>query len=164
MEQLVKQSNQRGADPGHSVRTERWRYTEWAFGAKGQELYDQQGDPQGGGPSLEGIDGRDVVGGAGKQRAAGVIPHPEDAIENGCGQDTQPDLADRIVFQIAHEGVSPRRVHEAHETQEDQQIGGHPPPEVEGADALREEQGHEESQCRQQHGEKTEGGLPAIDF
>jgi iduronate 2-sulfatase len=37
---------QRGADPGHSVRTERWRYTEWAFGAKGQELYDQQSDPQ----------------------------------------------------------------------------------------------------------------------
>jgi uncharacterized sulfatase len=37
---------QRGADPGHSVRTERWRYTEWAFGKKGQELYDHQNDPQ----------------------------------------------------------------------------------------------------------------------
>jgi iduronate 2-sulfatase len=36
---------QRGADPGHSVRTERWRYTEWAFGAKGQELYDHDDDP-----------------------------------------------------------------------------------------------------------------------
>jgi uncharacterized sulfatase len=37
---------QRGADPGHSVRTERWRYTEWAFGAKGQELYDHDSDYQ----------------------------------------------------------------------------------------------------------------------
>ncbi|MCU0917583.1 MAG: sulfatase [Planctomycetes bacterium] len=37
---------QRGTDPGHSVRTERWRYTEWAFGAKGQELYDHEGDPR----------------------------------------------------------------------------------------------------------------------
>jgi uncharacterized sulfatase len=37
---------QRGADPGHSVRTERWRYTEWALGAKGQELYDHENDPQ----------------------------------------------------------------------------------------------------------------------
>jgi uncharacterized sulfatase len=37
---------QRGADPGHSVRTERWRYTEWDFGNKGTELYDQDADPQ----------------------------------------------------------------------------------------------------------------------
>ena len=38
---------QRGANnPGHSVRTERWRYTEWAFGASGQELYDHDSDPQ----------------------------------------------------------------------------------------------------------------------
>jgi uncharacterized sulfatase len=37
---------QRGGDPGHSVRTERWRYTEWGFGQKGQELYDHDNDPQ----------------------------------------------------------------------------------------------------------------------
>ena len=37
---------QRGADPGHSVRTERWRYTQWDRGAKGEELYDQDNDPQ----------------------------------------------------------------------------------------------------------------------
>lgn len=37
---------QRGAVPGHSVRTERWRYTEWGFGAKGIELYDHSHDPQ----------------------------------------------------------------------------------------------------------------------
>ncbi len=37
---------QRGADPGHSVRTERWRYTEWALGKRGQELYDHNNDPQ----------------------------------------------------------------------------------------------------------------------
>jgi uncharacterized sulfatase len=37
---------QRGGFPGHSVRTERWRYTEWDFGAKGSELYDHETDPQ----------------------------------------------------------------------------------------------------------------------
>jgi iduronate 2-sulfatase len=37
---------QRGANPGHSVRTERWRYTEWAFGKQGAELYDHDHDPQ----------------------------------------------------------------------------------------------------------------------
>ncbi|MEI7808817.1 MAG: iduronate-2-sulfatase, partial [Verrucomicrobiota bacterium] len=31
---------------GHSVRTERWRYTEWDFGAKGAELYYHNADPQ----------------------------------------------------------------------------------------------------------------------
>jgi len=36
---------QRGANPGHSVRTERWRYTEWAFGEQGAELYDHDSDP-----------------------------------------------------------------------------------------------------------------------
>ena len=37
---------QRGGFPGHSVRTERWRYTEWDFGNKGAELYDHHTDPQ----------------------------------------------------------------------------------------------------------------------
>lgn len=37
---------QRGAFPGHSVRTERWRYTEWDGGEKGAELYDHETDPQ----------------------------------------------------------------------------------------------------------------------
>ena len=36
---------QRGAMPGHSVRTERWRYTEWDSGKKGAELYDHENDP-----------------------------------------------------------------------------------------------------------------------
>ena len=31
---------------GYSVRTERWRYTEWDGGAAGVELYDQLADPQ----------------------------------------------------------------------------------------------------------------------
>jgi uncharacterized sulfatase len=30
---------------GRSIRTERWRYTEWVGGAKGKELYDQEADP-----------------------------------------------------------------------------------------------------------------------
>ncbi|MEA3209864.1 MAG: hypothetical protein QOE70_2921 [Chthoniobacter sp.] len=37
---------QRGGFAGHSVRTERWRYTEWDDGAKGVELYDHEADPR----------------------------------------------------------------------------------------------------------------------
>ena len=36
---------QRGAISGHSVRTERWRYTEWDGGKQGTELYDHNSDP-----------------------------------------------------------------------------------------------------------------------
>jgi len=36
---------QRGAIPGHSVRTEEWRYTEWGFGKSGAELYNEKIDP-----------------------------------------------------------------------------------------------------------------------
>ncbi len=35
----------RGDKMGRSVRTERWRYTEWDGGAAGTELYDQVSDP-----------------------------------------------------------------------------------------------------------------------
>jgi len=31
--------------PGRSVRNERWRYTQWDEGRKGEELYDHAGDP-----------------------------------------------------------------------------------------------------------------------
>ncbi len=31
---------------GRSVRSERWRYTEWDGGAAGVELYDQMADPK----------------------------------------------------------------------------------------------------------------------
>lgn len=37
---------QRGKFPGRSVRTQRWRYTEWDHGAKGAELYDHKNDPR----------------------------------------------------------------------------------------------------------------------
>ena len=37
---------QRGTTPGHSVRTELWRYTEWGFGKKGEELYNEETDPK----------------------------------------------------------------------------------------------------------------------
>ncbi len=40
----------RGANPnffmGYSLRTERWRYTEWDGGTRGAELYDEQADPE----------------------------------------------------------------------------------------------------------------------
>lgn len=35
----------RGSFAGHSVRTERWRYTEWDDGNKGVELFDYEQDP-----------------------------------------------------------------------------------------------------------------------
>lgn len=37
---------QRGNTPGHSVRTEVWRYTEWGFRKMGEELYNEEADPQ----------------------------------------------------------------------------------------------------------------------
>jgi uncharacterized sulfatase len=36
---------QRGAIAGRSVRTQRWRYTEWDEGRQGVELYDHDNDP-----------------------------------------------------------------------------------------------------------------------
>ncbi|HNQ89383.1 MAG TPA: sulfatase [Verrucomicrobiota bacterium] len=36
----------RGGFPGYSVRTERWRYTEWDNGNRGAQLYDCQSDPE----------------------------------------------------------------------------------------------------------------------
>jgi len=36
---------QRGTSLGRSIRTDRWRYTEWDGGAKGAELYDHTSDP-----------------------------------------------------------------------------------------------------------------------
>lgn len=36
---------QRGAFPGYSVRTERWRYIEWDDGKQGAQLYDHDKDP-----------------------------------------------------------------------------------------------------------------------
>jgi arylsulfatase A-like enzyme len=30
---------------GESIRTSKWRFTHWGFGAKGEELYDLQNDP-----------------------------------------------------------------------------------------------------------------------
>jgi uncharacterized sulfatase len=36
---------QRGGFPGYSVRTERWRYTEWDDGKQGAQLYDHDADP-----------------------------------------------------------------------------------------------------------------------
>ena len=31
---------------GYSIRTDRWRYSEWDDGKQGQELYDEVADPQ----------------------------------------------------------------------------------------------------------------------
>lgn len=36
---------QRGDIPGHSIRSDEWRYTEWGFGELGTELYNEAADP-----------------------------------------------------------------------------------------------------------------------
>jgi len=45
--QILRPADKRLANPvmGCSIRTERWRYTEWANGEAGKELYDHQADP-----------------------------------------------------------------------------------------------------------------------
>lgn len=45
--QVLRPSDDRLSEPvmGCSIRTERWRYTEWAEGKRGVELYDHYGDP-----------------------------------------------------------------------------------------------------------------------
>jgi len=42
----VTRRNAAGPTMGYSVRTERYRYTMWAHGADGEELYDYQADPR----------------------------------------------------------------------------------------------------------------------
>lgn len=42
----AKDKAKAGGFPGYSLRTERWRYTEWDEGRQGVELYDHQSDPQ----------------------------------------------------------------------------------------------------------------------
>jgi uncharacterized sulfatase len=42
----VRRGNQAdGFFMGYSIRTERWRYSEWDDGKRGVELYDEKGDP-----------------------------------------------------------------------------------------------------------------------
>jgi uncharacterized sulfatase len=41
----TQRSGKDGPFMGYTLRTERWRYTEWDGGAKGRELYDHQRDP-----------------------------------------------------------------------------------------------------------------------
>jgi uncharacterized sulfatase len=41
-----QQAKAAGGFPGYSLRTERWRYTEWDAGRQGVELYDHDADPQ----------------------------------------------------------------------------------------------------------------------
>lgn len=45
--QILRPSDSRFSKPvmGRSIRTDRWRYTDWAEGEKGEELYDHHSDP-----------------------------------------------------------------------------------------------------------------------
>jgi uncharacterized sulfatase len=44
--QKAEKKKVEGQFPGYSLRTDRWRYTEWDGGSRGAELYDHQNDPQ----------------------------------------------------------------------------------------------------------------------
>ncbi|MCX8036778.1 MAG: sulfatase [Candidatus Sumerlaeia bacterium] len=44
--QTQRGGKKQGAFMGYTVRTERWRYTEWDGGKQGAELYDEQNDPR----------------------------------------------------------------------------------------------------------------------
>jgi uncharacterized sulfatase len=44
--QMERARNQQGRVMGYSIRSERYRYTEWNQGAEGEELYDYQRDPR----------------------------------------------------------------------------------------------------------------------
>ncbi len=48
MTQVLRPADARLAAPtlGRSIRTERWRYTEWNEGRAGTELYDHAADPR----------------------------------------------------------------------------------------------------------------------
>jgi uncharacterized sulfatase len=45
--QILRPADDRLSTPvmGRSIRTERWRYTDWEEGARGEELYDHYSDP-----------------------------------------------------------------------------------------------------------------------
>ena len=45
--QILRPADSRRSEPvmGRSIRTQRWRYTDWAAGAAGEELYDHHSDP-----------------------------------------------------------------------------------------------------------------------
>jgi uncharacterized sulfatase len=44
--QVTRKTGKKTSLMGRSIRTEQWRYTEWANGDKGRELYDQNADPR----------------------------------------------------------------------------------------------------------------------
>ena len=44
--QVTRGGRQTGRFFGYSLRTPRWRYTEWAEGEQGRQLYDHDADPQ----------------------------------------------------------------------------------------------------------------------
>jgi uncharacterized sulfatase len=45
MTQVTRARGRQNQIMGYSIRTERWRYTEWDEGRKGAELYDHEKDP-----------------------------------------------------------------------------------------------------------------------
>lgn len=77
---------QRGNTPGHSVRTEEWRYTEWGFGKLGEELYNEEADPQ----ELQNLAGNLKYAGVVRQMKALLHEdHPEPVTGGNAVADTK---------------------------------------------------------------------------
>lgn len=63
---------------GYAVRTARWRYIEWAEGAKGAQLYDMEGDPD------------ETANLAQDARHAGTVAEMQRLLQNYRGQAAEP--------------------------------------------------------------------------
>jgi uncharacterized sulfatase len=113
----VRRGGAANAFMGYSVRTERWRYTEWEDGKRGAELYDEKGDPD----ELRNLaslpEHRAVVGEMKKllQRvrpASSTAPAPAAASSQASAQTSPAQPAARPtrpnILWISNEDMSPR--------------------------------------------------------
>ena len=103
----VRRGGSTDAFMGYSVRTERWRYTEWDRGKRGAELYDEAADP--GETRNLAADPKHQHMVTSLQRVLRSMTDGASATESrkGTGQGAGPRLRPNIVW-ISNEDMSPR--------------------------------------------------------